>query len=195
MPKGTTDNTSKITDITTKVVKLLSGLDSEGRQKVIQASMTLLGETTADFSTGVAKVGNGVLKSTAALPGLSPKANAWIKQNGLTPAQLEQVFDLDSGSGTVIAGSVPGKSPKHQTIAVYVLRGVAQLLATGDPTFDDKSARKLCEDLGCYNSANHAVYMNALGNNITGSKDRGWKLTAPGMKRGAELIKEMTKGA
>jgi hypothetical protein len=195
MPKATTDNTSKITDITTKVVKLLSDLDSEARQKVIRASMTLLGETTFDLSSdGGANSGNGGGKPTSTLPGLSPKANAWIKQNGLTVAQLEQVFDIDGGSAGVIAGSVPGKSSKDQTIAAYVLRGVAQLLATGDPTFDDKSARKLCEDLGCYNSANHAVYMNAIGNSIAGSKDKGWKLTAPGMKKGADLIKDMTKG-
>jgi hypothetical protein len=197
MSKGTADNTSKITDVTTKVVKLLSGLDSRGRQKVIQASITLLGETEVDLSASGANLGNGRGggSGSATLPGLSPKASAWIKQNSLVMPQLEQVFDIDGGNVSVIAGSVPGKSSKHQTIAAYVLRGVAQLLATGDPTFDDKSARKLCEDLGCYNSANHAVYMNAMGNNITGSKDKGWKLTSPGMKMGADLIKEMTKGA
>jgi hypothetical protein len=37
--------------------------------------------------------------------------------------------------------------------------------------------------------------MRAIGNNLAGSKDKGWKLTAPGMKKGADLIKEMTKGA
>jgi hypothetical protein len=95
----------------------------------------------------------------------------------------------------VLGGSIPGKSSKEQTISAYILKGVAQLLATGEPTFDDKSARKLCEDLGCYNGPNHAVYMNKMGNSITGSKDKGWKLTAPGLKKGADLIKEMTKGA
>jgi hypothetical protein len=189
MPKGTTDNTAKISDITIKVVKLLAGLDSGDRQKVIQASRTLLGETAVDAGVG-GYGGNG----GAVLPGLSAKASAWIKQNGLTTAELEQVFDTDGGNVSMIAGSVPGKSGKDQTIAVYVLRGVTQLLATGEPTFDDKSARKLCEDIGCYDNANHAVYMRAIGNNLAGSKDKGWKLTAPGMKRGAELIKEMTKG-
>jgi hypothetical protein len=194
MPKGTTDNTAKITDITTKVVKLLTGLDSEGRQKVIRASLTLLGETAVDLGErggGHRENGGDAGKG---VPGLSVKASAWIKQNGLTTAELEQVFDIDGGNVSMIAGSVPGKSGKDQTIAVYVLRGVTQLLATGDPTFDDKSARKLCEDLGCYDSANHAVHMRAIGNNLAGSKDKGWKLTAPGMKKGANLIKEMTKG-
>ena len=196
MPKGTTD-TFKITDITMKVVKLLTPLDSEGRQKVIKASLTLLGEGAVDLGTGGAgnSENGGDGKGSAMLPGLSAKATAWVKQNSLSVGQLEQVFDIEAGDVSVIAGSVPGKSSKDQTIAVYVLRGVAQLLATGDPTFDDKSARKLCEDLGCYNSANHAVYMGAIGNSVTGSKDKGWKLTAPGLRKGADLIKEMTKGA
>lgn len=198
MTKGTTDSTAKITDITAKVVKLLTGLDSEERQKVIQASLTLLGERAVDLAAGGGGDrgnGNETGKAGGALPGLSVKASAWIKQNGLTAAELEQVFDIDGGTVSMIAGSVPGKSGKDQTIAAYVLRGVTQLLATGDPTFDDKSARKLCEDLGCYDSANHAMYMRAIGNNLAGSKDKGWKLTAPGMKKGADLIKEMTKGA
>src|SRR5438132_7064790 len=131
MSKGTTENTTKITDITTKVVKLLTALDSEGRQKVIQASITLLGETAVDLGgRGSANSGNGGGghgKGHAALPGLSTKASAWIKQNGLTIAELEQIFDIDGANVTMIAGSVPGKSGKDQTIATYVLRGVTQL--------------------------------------------------------------------
>jgi hypothetical protein len=199
MAKPTTDNTSKVTEATTKVVKLLSGLDSGGRQKVIQASMTILGETALDLNAG-GRTDRGSGEGDAGRerdtpPGLPLKASVWIRQNSLTIDQLQQVFDIDGANVSVIAGSVPGKSSKDQTIAAYVLRGVAQLLATGDPTFDDKSARRLCEDLGCYNSANHSVYMNAIGNSVTGSKDKGWKLTAPGMKKGADLIKEMAKGA
>jgi hypothetical protein len=144
MPKGTADDTAKITDITTKVVKLLTILDSAGRQKVIQASLTLLGETAVDLGRGGdGHSGNGGDngRGGAALPGLSAKASAWIKQNGLTTTALEQVFDIDGGNVSMIAGSVPGKSGKDRAIAVYILRGVTQLLATADPTFDDKSAR------------------------------------------------------
>jgi hypothetical protein len=116
----------------------------------------------------------------------------------LTASALTDIAASTSSGGTsvnVLGGSIPGKSSKQQTISAYILKGVAQLLATGEPTFDDKSARKLCEDLGCYSVANHALYMNSMGNSITGSKDKGWKLTAPGLKKGADLIKEMTKGA
>jgi len=197
MPKGT-DSTAKITDVTMKVVKLLTPLDSDGRKKAIKASLTLLGEACVDIDTGgsgsAAGAGDGA-RGSGTLPGLSTKATAWIKQNDLTKSQLEHVFDIDGTSVNVLGGSIPGKSSKEQTISAYILKGIAQLLATGEPTFDDKSARKLCEDLGCYNGPNHAVYMNSMGNSITGSKDKGWKLTAPGLKKGADLIKAMTKGA
>lgn len=188
------DNTAKITDVTMKVVKLLTPLDSDGRQKAIKASLTLLGEAGVDIGAGGSGSAGGS-GGSAALPGLSTKATAWTKQHGFTRSQLEHVFDIDGTSVNVLSGTIPGRSPKGQTISAYILKGVAQLLATGEPTFDDKSARKLCVDLGCYNSANHAVYMNSMGNTITGSKDKGWKLTAPGLKKGADLIKEMTKGA
>ena len=193
------DNTAKITKVTMDVVKLLTPLDSEGRQKAIKASLTLLGEADVDMDSGGGRNGGdgdgAGAKSGGSLPGLSTKASVWMRQNGLTKVQLEHVFDIDGSNVSVLGGTIPGKSSKDQTIATYILKGVAQLLATGEPTFDDKSARKLCEDLGCYNKANHAVYMNSVGNALSGSKEKGWKLTSPGLKKGAELIKEMTKGA
>lgn len=74
-----------------------------------------------------------------------------------------------------------------------MLVGIAKLLSSGDPSFDDKSARALCETSGCYDSANHAASLRDKGNEFTGTKDKGWTLTTPGLKRGAILIKELNK--
>jgi hypothetical protein len=199
MAKTNTATTSKITEITTKVVKLLMPLGSDERQKVIQASLTLLGEAAVRVGAsgdsrsldGSAGTGNG----SHGISGLSPKANAWVRRNGVTSDQLEQVFDIGAEGVTVLASIMPGKSAKEKTLNAYLIQGVGRLLASGEGNFDDKSARKLCENLGCYNSANHAVYLNAVGNVITGSKDKGWRLTAPGLRRGAEIVKEIAKGA
>lgn len=197
MPKGNADDTAKITDITMKVVKLLTPLNSEGRQKAIKASLTLLGEggiELDDGATGSAgDAGGGGARDKTGTSGFSGKAAAWVRQNALTKGQLEEVFDVAGEDTTVIANSIPGKNAKEKTIAAYIIQGIAKLLGTGEPTFDDKFARTLCEHLGCYNSANHAVYVAAIGNSIAGSKDKGWKLTAPGLKKGADLVKEMTK--
>ena len=192
---------AQITGIAAKIVKMLSPLGSEDRQKVIQGSLMLLGEPSggsvgsASGTEGAQGSGMGGAKSIHMVAGVSPKANAWLKQNGITSGEVENVFDIADGEVTVIAAKIEGKNSKERTLNAYVIQGIGRLLATGDPSFGDKSARELCETHGCYNSPNHAVYMSAKGNLFSGSKDKGWKLTAPGLKRGAELVKTIAQGA
>ncbi|MGB9104811.1 MAG: hypothetical protein WCC59_08635, partial [Terriglobales bacterium] len=104
MPKGNADNTAKITDITMKVVKLLTPLDSEGRQKAIKASLTLLGEGAIDMDNAApgsaGDAGGGGATDKTGMLGLSGKAAAWVKHNGLTKDQLEQIFDIDGENTT-----------------------------------------------------------------------------------------------
>ncbi len=184
----------KIAEIAGKIFHLLEPLNSETRHNIIRASLTLLGETSTHGAAGGAALGATVGSAPdPTLIGLSPKGATWIKHSGLTLAQVERVFDISNQGVTVIASEVPGKSDKEKTHNAYVLQGVSRLLASGDPTFEDKDARKLCEDSGCYNKANHAVYMSAKGNVLTGSKKSGWRLTAPGLKHGADLVKQLTK--
>jgi len=92
----------------------------------------------------------------------------------------------------IIIDSAPGKNQKTQTINAYVLTGIAGLLRTGEPKFDDKTARATCRKLGCYGGTNHATYLKKPGNILTGSKAKGWALSGPGLKAGAELIKQLT---
>jgi len=200
MGKDVKMDSGKLSRATTDMVKLLDSFSSEERQKIIHASLMLLGENevatvprgATDSDTPGEPSGAARDKGTG---GLSAKAAAWVRQNAITKDQLDHVFDIDGSAVTLIADSIPGKSVKDKTIAVYVLQGIAQLLAAGEPTFDDKAARKLCEDHGCYSSANHAVYLKALGNLVTGSKNGGWKVTTPGLKKGAEYVKEMANKA
>jgi hypothetical protein len=183
----------KISEIHSKIYDLLEPLNSEARQNVIRAALTLLGETATGAAAGSISSGAVSSASEPTLVGLSPRGSAWIKQNGLTSAQVERVFDISNQGVSLIASEAPGKNSKEQTHNAYVLEGVRALLASGEASFDDKAARKACEDLGCYNKANHATYMSDKGNVITGSKGSGWKLTAPGLRRGADLVKELTK--
>jgi hypothetical protein len=90
----------------------------------------------------------------------------------------------------ITASHPPGKNAKLQTINTYVLTGIGKLLETGVPKFDDKAARDNCKSLGCFNTANHVVYMKKKGNVLSGSKTKGWTVTGPGLKVGAELIKQ-----
>jgi hypothetical protein len=179
-----------ITDVTVKVVALLRSLGAEDRERVLLACRTLLKMTPAQPLASVesASEGNPRLSSTG------PKVQAWTKQNGLTMEQIEQVFHITQDGVSVIVACAPGKGKREQTHNAYVLLGIAHLLETGEASSDDKSARNLCEQLGCMDKANHAKYMDEVGNLLVGSKDKGWKLTAPGLRHGANLVKQLATG-
>ena len=57
------------------------------------------------------------------------------------------------------------------------------------PQFDDAEARRVCEAAVCLDAKNHSTYMKEIGKLAAGSKEKGWTLTAPGLKHAATLIK------
>lgn len=169
----------------TAIVQTLMPLSSEERRRVVQAALTLLGEVQMPPSHSAPEdVGS-------TLDDLPPRARAWMKQNGVTSDELSQVFHVVDGAAEIIGSQLPGNSKKEQTYSAYILTGISQLLAVGDASFEDRAARSNCERYGCYDSANHSAHLRARGNEFTGSKEKGWTLTAPGLRRGSELIKQM----
>lgn len=187
----------KIAEIAGRIVALLEPLSSEDRRKAIDGSLVLLGESSigqkekaGDGATAKPETEGG--KRDFALEGVHARAATWMKQQGLTFDKIEQVFDVTKDGVTVISSEAPGKDNKEKTRNSYVLYGVSRFLGSGETTFDDKAARAICEEFGCYDSANHATYMKDRGNILSGSKSTGWKLTAPGLKHGADLVKQLT---
>ncbi len=174
-------------DAMTKVVEILTPLSSEDRTRVIGAALALLGDVQ---SRSGLQATDGQIADDSDLGVLPPRAKHWMSQNGILAAELQHVFHIADGAAEVIA-AVPGRNKKEQTYNAYVLTGLGQLLVTGSATFSDKTARALCETSGCYDSANHAAHLKDKGNEFTGSKDKGWTLTAPGLKRAANLVKEL----
>jgi hypothetical protein len=170
------------TEILTAIVDLLTPLASEERQRVIGAALVLLGENTPALSKNAADMNDD---ESVTLP---PKARQWVKQNGLTQDMLDQVFHLDNGAAEVLA-EAPGKSQKEKTINAYILAGVSQFLINGESRFSDKLAREICSASGCFSSTNHATYLKDKGSDFTGTRESGWLLTSPGLKRGAALVK------
>jgi hypothetical protein len=179
--------TSNVAEAATEVVNLLTAFSSEERHRVVRAALTLLGE-----ANGAAAAHDPYEANSGAVPA---RAQAWLKQNGLEREQLDDVFQIDGDRVELIVAAVPGRTDKERTLNTYVLTGVARLLATGDSAFDDKTARKHCKDLGCYNETNHSSYIKDRGNRIGGSKEGGWKLTAPGLAHAATLIKEIARSS
>ena len=177
---------NQTTNVMVKIVDLLSPLNSEERQRVVKAALTLLGDESVKLA-GNGKEGENGQEDFD----FSPRANNWIKQNELIMEELEQVFHFGQDGVDFIASEISGKSDKEKTYSVYILCGIQKLLSEGTLTFEDKEARKLCEHLGCFNKGNHALYLKSIGNSITGSKNKGWTLTVPGQKKAALLIKEL----
>jgi hypothetical protein len=115
-----------------------------------------------------------------------------MKQYHIGSDILQQVFHFGQNGAELIA-EMPGTTTRDKVRSAYVLTGALNLLTKGDPSFDDKSARDLCEAAGCYDHTNHTKSVNAIGNELAGSKSKGWSLTAPGLKYAAQLIKDLGK--
>ncbi|MFO0994906.1 MAG: hypothetical protein U1E67_23585 [Hyphomicrobiales bacterium] len=187
----------KPAELVPQIVEMLSPFESSVRLRIVNAALTMLGEVAAGHSPNANAGGKeSVLDSSD--HSFGPKANIWLKQNELAADDIELVFHLGEGNVAFIGHEIPGKSKKEQTHNAYVLLGITRLIASGEAKFDDKDARAFCIDRGCYDGTNHATFMKDKGNSLTGSKDAGWSLTAPGLKQGAILVKQLigqAKGA
>jgi hypothetical protein len=170
------------TQAVANIVQELTDFSSEERRRIVQASMTLLGESAAlplpEQEVELQQEG-----------GLPAKARSWMKQYGLTPEQLNQVFHFGEEGVEVIA-SIPGANKKEQVRNAYILCGLGRLLGSGESKFDDKSARRICELGGFFDGSNHMKYMKC--SEFTGSREKGWVLTSPGLKLGASLVTQLS---
>lgn len=173
-----------VTEIVGILVSELTPLTSEERVRVVQASLMLLGEAPIKTTDTRQQDESGNAG------GLPMRARTWMKQYRLSLEQIHEVFHVSGEGVEVIAAAIPGKNNREKVRNAYVLCGVTELLASGDAKFDDKTARLLCEVSGFYDQTNHVKYMKG-GNEFTGSKDKGWTLTAPGLKHAAILISEL----
>lgn len=183
----------KATEIVAEIVDLLTPIESAERLRIIQASLTLLGEASSAPTVAGRSNGADSPDDNDASASLSPRTRAWMKQHNVSQEELQQVFQLDGGTADIIAGEILGKNKKEKTLNAYILVGLSKLLSTGAASFDDKAARALCVSLGCYDESNHAATIKDKGNEFSGTKDSGWTLTAPGLKRAAALVKEIAK--
>jgi len=172
-----------------KIVEVLEPLEQGERERAIRLVLTYFGKAPKEDENAEQNGGGGEQIDT-----LNPAARQWLKQNQISTAELEQAFAEADGAVSII-GEVMGKKKTEKTLNAYVLEGVRCLLSTGKPNFDDQSARSFCESSGCYDGANHAKTLKGKGNWFTGTKEKGWILTAPGLKHGAALVKGLNKKA
>jgi hypothetical protein len=177
-----------IAEATTKIYEQLERLPAEERRRAVDAALTMLGESpTSTKLSGGAE--GGAEEPSPESDGFSGAARALIKKHSIDTAALAEMFHLENGKVQLILAGPLGKSKKEQTLNTYLLTGLAAFLETGSGEFQDDLARGNCQHLGCYDKANHSVYMKKeFGNKIVGSKAAGWKLTAPGLSAAAKLV-------
>jgi hypothetical protein len=177
---------NKNTEALTKVIEALDPLDADERNRILSAVTAYFGWTAsaAGSKTPGAKtpgVGNGDRDASI---------KQWMDRNGVSDHQLEQVFHFN-GDGTFDIHDVPGSNNKAKTLNTYVLTGLGTYLATNSKAFTDDAARQFCKKIGCLDQNNHAATLKDKGAEFSGDKKKGYELTSVGMKRGADLVKEL----
>jgi hypothetical protein len=183
--------TTDLKALVTGLYDLLEPAEPAERKKAIKAALTMLGDDTSVANEkGEKSKPSG--DDEADEDDFNAKTRSWMTRNKVTAEQLNHVFHIDGETVDIITDSAPGKNQKQQTINAYVLTGIRELIKAGDAKFDDKSGRESCEKMGCFGPTNHATYMGKPGNVLSGSKENGWSLTGPGLKTGADLVKELT---
>lgn len=174
-----------ITDVVKTIVEELTSLESDERKRAVQAALMILGEDALKPQVIEAEKDN--VEDAEMLPA---RVRIWMRQNDLSFDEVQQAFHIESGAVEFI-GEIPGKTNKVKVRNAYILTGISAYLLTGEQRFDDVVARALCSRFGIYDHTNHSKYLKG-GNEFTGSRERGWTLTNPGLKAGANLIKEVS---
>ncbi len=115
----------------------------------------------------------------------------WMLQQRVAQDQLDQLFHRDGENYHFIAPSMVGANNKDRSINAYVLTGLRSVLLGRGGRFTDEEARAICIQYGVYDPNNHSKLLNSLRPEITGHKASGWQLTARGLIKAGELVRQL----
>ena len=163
--------------------KALGSLNPDERRRVISSAMALFGDAAVRADIPREDVAQG----SAGDDNVPNSVKIWMKQNSITAEDIGRVFHKIDDAYSVIVSIIPGKNNREKVINAYLLEGVSKFLEKGEAVFEDKSARSVCERFGFYDSTNHSKYMKGHSEFVK-IKDRGWIITAPGLKSAARLV-------
>lgn len=178
-----------ISEETMQAYKLLFKLTAEDRQRIFNAVAAMCGDANVSMLPGApARIAQHV--PDLAQADLPMKAARWLSSQNLSREALDAFIHIDGANSELIAVTIPGGSKREQMINCYLLCGITQLMKTGEASFQDEDALALCKKYKCHDVANHATYRKQIGNYLAGDKQRGFTLSAPGLKAAADLIRE-----
>lgn len=125
-------------------------------------------------------------------PSLSSPAHLWLRRNSIpVDDRLARIFSIDQPQVDLIAAEIPGQSTKARMRALFLLRGACAYLTSGEFRFSDDVVRETCRQYGAYDSSNFSMYLRSFNDEVAGSRDSGYSLTARGQRAAADLIKQM----
>ena len=183
------------TKILTDLINLLDPLSPDERRRMVNSALTFIDGTHLPGQPIPAGAEAKTPSTDETMTDAHPKVKAWMQKNGITYDDLQQVFHIGDNDEVGLICAVPGKGMREQTLQVYLLTGLSNFIKNGDARFDDTQAREWSKEAGCYDAPNHTKSIKEKGNEFTGDKQKGWTLTAPGLKRVAGLVKEIANAS
>jgi hypothetical protein len=184
---------NSIPSIAIQLYELLAPLSSDERINATRAALAMHGDDFPSIAPSYSSV-SGPASDERGFPGgktFGPNAERWVRQNDLRYEDFDEIFDLTGSDVALLAADVPGNTKKDKTGGCYLLVGVANLLRSDEPLFYDEEAVEFCKYVGAYDANNHTANRKAIGNRIIGDRKRGFKLTSPGLREAASIIKSL----
>lgn len=174
-------------DAMAAIAKAFDQLDDvEARSRVIRWAASKYGTPAPAFSE-ITDASCAVATQDVLLP-IGPNARRWLERNDIAADSLLDVFHFEDGKVDFIAGSLPGASATEKTKNAYLIAAIMSALQTDQFSIDDKRARELCAEHGCYDMNNHSAYLKGLNGSMLGSKGSGYRLTNPGQQLAAKAV-------
>lgn len=187
------DKAKDAAQLTMEIVKLAENYSNDVIKRSFQAVLMLRGEVLGLAEPNRPSTAQNINLNAGDFSDtkIGPKAMKWIHKNGVSRAQLDEVFHLTGETIDITASEVPGTGKKEMTANCYLLMGIRGLLQFDEPKLNESDTLVVCKRLTAYDKNNHTAFRKNVGNRMTGSKP-DFLLTGPGEKAAAELIKQIT---
>ena len=183
---------TSIPTVAIQLYELLSPLSPEERLNATRAALAMHGETLSSVPPHSRDILEAVSSDDySQVRTYGRNAERWMRQNDLCYEDFDEVFDISGSEIALLAADVPGHTKKEKTAYCYLLVGVAELLRKDEPLFSDDEAVEFCKYVGAYDANNHTANRRALANRIVGDRKHGFKLTSPGLRDAASVIKSI----
>jgi len=128
-------------------------------------------------------------------PTILPRFKNTAKRLGVTPENLESLFDFSIDPFTLHALNLPGKKKADKTRNAALLAASRSYLGTGSWAADWKEVKSLCVDHNCYDAPNHTVNLKKGASKLFKSVEPGKaiELSSGGVKEAEKLLKSLSE--